>query len=75
MTEPTNHLRADVSAQLDIVIAGILANVGLDDLEEARERLRAALSSAWSQGWQAGWDEGAHYTGAHKNPYHRTDIL
>lgn len=59
MTEPTHHLRADVSAQLDIVLARVLLHVGIDDMETARESLRDALADAWHHGWMTGHDDGA----------------
>lgn len=57
MTEPTHHLRADVAVQLDIVLTRVMLQVGLDDLETAREILRRELSEAWHLGWMTGFDD------------------
>lgn len=57
MTEPTHHLRPDVSAQLDIVLVRIMLHVGIDDLEVARDVLRDALAEAWHHGWMSGHDD------------------
>jgi hypothetical protein len=72
MTEPTHDLRRDVAAQLDILLTGIMLQVGLDDLEAARERLRGTLASAWHDGWMAGFDDSAEQRKPSQNPYHET---
>jgi hypothetical protein len=73
MTEPTHHLRRDVAAQLDILLAGIMANVGLDQLDDARHLLRLALADAWSVGERTGWRDSFGDTVPAQNPYRETD--
>jgi len=74
MTEPTHEIRRDVAALLDIQLARILVSVGTDDLELAREKLRAYLSRAWHDGWRAGYYDGHTAGQPSPNPYHETDI-
>lgn len=72
MTEPTHHLRPDVSAQLDIVLARVMLHVGIDDMETARESLRDAFSQVWHHGWMAGHDDGVtQRSPLTDSPYHR----
>lgn len=75
MTEPTYHLRPDVAAQLDILLSALLVQVGLDDLETARERLREDLAAAWHLGWMAGHDDMAERRSpVTPNPYRRREL-
>jgi hypothetical protein len=74
MTEPTHHLRPDVSAQLDMILARVMSPVGHDQLDLARERLCRYLASAWHAGWMAGHANGSEHELPTPNPYHETDI-
>lgn len=73
MTEPTHHLRRDVAAQLDILLASIMANVGLDQLDDARRVLRLELATAWDLGERSGWRDSFGDTVPAQNPYRETD--
>jgi hypothetical protein len=73
MTEPTSHYRPDVAVHLDIVLARIMAQVGLDELDTARERLARHLAAAWHDGWMAGHEDGTNHRSPTSNPYHETD--
>jgi len=73
MTEPTHHMRADVAAQLDILLAGIMVNVGLDDLDGARRVLRESLADAWDLGEKLGWQESGYQDSRAQNPYREMD--
>jgi len=74
MTEPTHNIRSDVAVQLDMILAAVMRRVGMDDIDEARERLRHDLARAWHAGWMAGYRECTDNSLPSSNPYHETDI-
>lgn len=73
MTEPTHHLRPDVEVQIDKLIARVMLQMGLDEIDMARDNVREVLSSAWHSGWMAGFDDSNEQRRpTAENPYHWT---
>lgn len=72
MTEPVPELQFDVNAEVDELLAGLLAYWGLDELQAARDMLRKRLMLAWYDGQSAAWNASRHIGPPRQNPWLRS---
>jgi hypothetical protein len=72
MTEPVPEATFDVDAEVDELLAGIVAAWGTDDLPRARGILRRALQGAWYSGESAAWRRSHDETYPVRNPWLRS---
>ena len=69
MTEPVPELDFDVDLAVDIKLAAIHAQLGLDELDGARAYLRRALMDAWYDGQSAGLNAARRDFQGRPNPW------
>lgn len=72
MTEPVPEVEHDVDAEVDVLLAGILAAYGLDKIDDARSLLRRNLMLAWYDGQSAAWNASRRVGAPRQNPWLRS---
>jgi hypothetical protein len=71
MTEPVPEDRPDVDAEVDKLLGSLVYLWGMEEIAEARGRLRRALMYAWYDGQSAGLRGGRAGVEVPPNPWTR----